>query len=181
MTNLNNIIAATIATWSNTVCDRVRSRWDNLSGIHGESHIKADEIQFRGTVIQQTIEAFGQKCFIAEYGSGSEAENSSNNPYLSAYVNSSNFNYYRSESDMTIRGRDAGTYYDLDGVAHESSGSNAGKDLELKPVYEGMTMLPLHVIEEECKTALPELYTMLNEAVALYFKGILDVTLDIYL
>ena len=165
---MNEIIAIVTHQWAKDVADRIQQKWDNMSGIKGEAHINVPlPIPAVNTLIQ-TIEAWGAKSFIAEFGSGSESDRS--NPYLDQYVNSSNFNHHRSKYDMTIRGRDAGEYTDLDGNPQTSTGHAAGRDLELKPVYEGMTMLPARVIETEVEFAKPELYARIQAAVGNYIK-----------
>lgn len=163
---LNVEIATVVHVWATMVAERISGQWDNLSAVHGEAHIETNDTIVFPTYLLQRIEAYGGKVFESEYGSGS-ASDTIDNPYLDDYINDNgNFNEYRSKSDMTIRGRDAGDYTDLDGNPQSSTGMNAGKDLEAKPVYPGMTMLPMHIIREEVHSALPELYSMINDVVA---------------
>jgi len=176
---LDLIIAPLLHQWATMVADRIQNRWGNLSGIRGNAEISAEFPLVAKGVLVQTIKAWGQRAWIAEYGSGSESDLS--NPYLNEYTNASNFNHYRSKSDMTIRGRDAGAYQDLDGNPQKSTGSNAGKYLELKPVYPGMTMLPLHVIKEESEAAFPELVLAIEQAVTSEIANTLNIQLKIYI
>ena len=162
---LNVEIATVVHAWATMVAERISGQWDNLSAVHGEAHIETNDTIVFPTYLLQRIEAWGQRAYICEYGSGS-ASDTADNPYIDDYINDSNFNDYRSKSDMTIRGRDEGDYTDLDGNIQHSTGKNAGKDLEAKPVYPGMTMLPMHIIREEVHSALPELYSMINDVVA---------------
>jgi hypothetical protein len=131
-----------------------------LSGIDGTGKVLEDSPFVQSGNIVEYIRCVGARAWIGEYGGGSEADLL--NPYLDEYVNNPNFNHYRSKSDMTVRGRDAGEYLDLNGEAHESTGRAAGKDLELKPVYQGMSMPPMHIIEENIQASLPDLYARLS-------------------
>lgn len=162
---LNVEIATVVHAWATMVAERISGQWDNLSAVHGEAHIETNDTIVFPTYLLQRIEAYGERAWQLEMGSGS-ASDTADNPYIDDYINDSNFNDYRSKSDMTIRGRDAGDYTDLDGNIQHSTGKNAGKDLEAKPVYPGMTMLPMHIIREEVHSALPELYSMINDVVA---------------
>ena len=162
---LNVEIATVVHAWAVMVAERISGQWENLSAVHGEAHIETDDTIVFPTYLLQRLEAYGGRAWEIEYGSGS-ASDTRDNPYIDDYISDSNFNDYRSKSDMTIRGRDAGDYTDLDGNIQHSSGANAGKDLEAKPVYPGMTMLPMHIIQEEVHSALPELYSMINAVVA---------------
>ena len=162
---LNVEIATVVHAWAVMVAERISGQWENLSAVHGEAHIETDDTIVFPTYLLQRIESFGGKAWEIEFGSGS-ASDTMDNPYIDDYINDSNFNDYRSKSDMTIRGRDEGDYTDLDGNIQHSTGKNAGRDLEAKPVYPGMTMLPMHIIQEEVHSALPELYSMINDVVA---------------
>ena len=162
---LNVEIATVVHAWAVMVAERISGQWENLSAVHGEAHIETDDTIVFPTYLLQRIEAYGWAAWEIEYGSGS-ASDTRDNPYIDDYINDSNFNDYRSKSDMTIRGRDEGDYTDLDGNIQHSTGKNAGRDLEAKPVYPGMTMLPMHIIQEEVHSALPELYSMINDVVA---------------
>ena len=162
---LNVEIATVVHAWAVMVAERISGQWENLSAVHGEAHIETDDTIVFPTYLLQRIEAYGGRAWEIEFGSGS-ASDTMDNPYIDDYINDSNFNDYRSKSDMTIRGRDEGDYTDLDGNIQHSTGKNAGRDLEAKPVYPGMTMLPMHIIQEEVHSALPELYSMINTVVA---------------
>lgn len=162
---MNLEIAAVVHEWATMVAQRIQNEWDNLGGIHGEAHVETEVPVVFPSYLLSRIEAWGEKCWKVEYGSGSLSD-TSDNPYLDEYISSENFNHYRSKSDMTIRGRDAGEYTDLDGNPQYSSGKNAGKNLEAKPVYRGMTMVPMHTVREQCLSALPELYSRINSMVA---------------
>lgn len=162
---MNLEIAAVVHEWATMVAMRIQNEWDNLGGIHGEAHVDVEMPVVFPSYLMGRIEAWGEKCWKVEYGSGSLSD-THDNPYIDEYISSENFNNYRSKSDMTIRGRDAGEYTDLDGNPQHSSGRNAGKSLEAKPVYRGMTMVPMHTIKEQCLSALPELYSMVNDVVA---------------
>lgn len=175
MSEVGLSVANAMHEWAVMVTERIENRWDNLQGVKGEHHVSANiPVELSGFVTQR-IEAWGQAAWIIEYGSGSLSDTESN-PYIGDYISDEMFNHYRSKVDMTIRGRDEGTYTDLDGNEYYSSGKMAGKDLELKPVYRGMTMIPMHVVEEECTMALPELQEMVENAVCSEIAKTLTVT-----
>jgi len=162
------------------ICKNVVARWNTMQGIKGNAEIKvADDLpQIVGGLVMATLDAHGMKAWIAEFGSGSLSDTSTN-PYLDAYVSTGNFNHYRSKGDMSIRGRDAGAYLDLDGVSHTSTGHSAGKDLELKPVYP--VMFPTHVIKETIEAEIPDLIIHLQQTVATYALQSLTMNVDIYI
>ena len=111
--------------WAKDVARTIENKYGNSQGVEGNA-IASSDLPFisEGNIVTY-IRAQGQKAWILEYGSGSKADQE--NPGLDAYVSNGNFNRYRSRSDMTIRGRDAGEYKDLDGNTHVSSGRNAGR------------------------------------------------------
>ena len=149
-----------------------------MLGIIGEAEIHSELPSIVGTLVTATIEGWGQKAWIAEFGSGSIMAKANENPYLSAYKSSGNYNPLRL-SDGSITGRPKGVYYDLDGYRHESSGSAAGRDLELKPVV--TVMYPAHVIAEEIQSAMPELVIEIQSAVAGYAVAQMTMTTEIYI
>lgn len=152
-------IAVITYEWAKDVADNIRNRWNNSQGVTGNAEVSVDAPAISSGNIMTAIVAEGQKAWILEYGSGSKSD-TQDNPYIDSYVNDSNFNRYRSRSDMRIRGRNAGEYKDLDGNTHESTGKNAGKDLEIKPVYE--PQIPLKIIHEEIQKELPELRSRIS-------------------
>lgn len=174
---LQQRIAEVLQRHTAVICERVRANWGRMSGIKGNSEIHCDLPKMVNGMIVATIEAAGQKAWIAEFGSGSLADR--NNPYLSSYVSSGNFNHYRSRGDMTIRGRDRGNYTDLDGNAQYSSGHNAVKDLELKPVYP--VMYPAHVIQHEINEEMPELILGIQQVINDHTVAQLTMDMQIYI
>ena len=153
-------IAAVVAMYIQIICERVKAKWGNMQGIQGKAEIYAGLPSIIGPLISQTIDASGQRAWIAEFGSGSTMDTTS--PYYSAYRSNSNFNPAR-RSDNAITGRPAGEYLDLDGNVHVSSGANEGRDLEAKPVY--TYMIPMHIIEYEIREVLPDLRAAIAIAV----------------
>lgn len=175
---LEQKISLVLTQWCEIINERIKSKWENATGIVGEAHANTPIITAIGNIINANLEFYGQRAWICEYGSGSTSDTS--NPYLDDYVSSSNFNdEYRSKSDMTIRGRNEGPYLDLDGNKHESTGYNAGKDLELKPVY--THMLPMHIIEYEVHDAMPEIKLAIEVAVGLELTEQLTMTVRLNL
>jgi hypothetical protein len=178
---ITDAVATVLAEWTEEICSRVKAKWGNMVGIQGEAEIEASLPKVVGDTLVATIEASGGKAWIAEFGSGSEAAGVSENPYLKEYANSPNFNHYRSASDMTIRGRDKGPYTDLDGNPEYSSGRAAGRDLELKPVYPGMTMVPFYVIRQEIEDAYPEIIPSIQQAIQKDVASQLAMSIEMYI
>lgn len=177
MSSLEQSIAVVLAIHTQIICARVAAKWGNMQGIKGNAEIHSNLPKIVGGMVVASIEASGQKAWIAEFGSGSLSDPS--NPYLDEYVSSGNFNRYRSKSDMTIRGRDAGDYTDLDGNPQHSSGHNAGKDLELKPVYP--VMYPAHIIQHEIDAEIPDIIAHIQVAVRDYAASQLTMDIQMYL
>lgn len=172
-------IAKVLKLHTDIICNRVRAKWGNMVGIVGNAEIHSDFPKIVGSMVVASIEASGQKAWIAEFGSGSLSAPRSENPYLGDYVSHGNFNRHRSEGNMSIKGRDKGSYYDLDGYKHESTGRSAGKDLELKPVY--TVMYPAHVIQHEVTTELPEIIVHLQQVIEASVLAELTMDVQIYI
>lgn len=149
-----------------------------MAGIVGNAEIHSGLPVVIGNMVVATLEATGQKAWIAEFGSGSQMAKDGSNPYLSEYQSSSNYNPLR-PADGTIVGRRKGQYYDLDGKPQYSSGRNAGKDLELKPVV--TTIFPMHTIQHEIDSEMPELIMHLRKTVEDYALQSLTMDVNIYL
>lgn len=163
--------------WAKDVARTIENKYGNSQGVEGNAQVTSDLPFVAQGNVETYIRAWGQKAWILEYGSGSLADKE--NPTLDAYVNSGNFNRYRSRADMTIRGRDAGEYQDLDGNTHVSSGKNAGKDLEAKPVYS--PSVPLHIVQEEIQAELPELRSRIAEIVPELIARELEISMEVAL
>ena len=161
--------------WAKEVSWNIERRWGNSAGVTGNTEVTVDLPYVSAGNVVQYIRAQGRKAWILEYGSGSKSD--TDNPYLDSYVSSGDFNGYRSRSDMRIRGRDAGEYSDLDGGTQVSSGRNAGKDLEAKPVYE--PQIPLHIIQEEIEKEIPTLRSRIAELVPELIARELSITMDV--
>ena len=102
----------------------------NRSGV--VPHVMFTEL---GTHLSAMIWAEGMNAVIAEWGSGSQMDLS--NPFLPAYQSSPDYNPERIKQGTTaIIGRPEGTYTDLDGVQHYSSGNLAGVNLEDGHIFE---------------------------------------------
>lgn len=168
-------LSALTNQWAKEVSWNIERRWGNSGGVEGNAEVSVDLPYVSAGSVVEYIRAQGRKAWILEYGSGSKSDTS--NPYLDSYVSSGDFNGYRSRSDMRIRGRDAGEYSDLDGGTQVSSGKNAGKDLEAKPVYE--THIPLHIIQEEIEKEIPTLRSRIAELVPELIARELSITMDV--
>lgn len=175
---LNVIISEVLRIHCDIINRNIVAKWNNMRGIHGEARADPALIEVIGTTVMATMNFSGQKAWIAEWGSGSLAD-TSDNPYIDEYVSSGNFNHHRSKGDMSIRGRDAGSYTDLDGNPQTSNGHNAGKDLELKPVYP--VMYPTHLVRDEVLQELPDIIAHIQRATAEYIAAQLTMDVQIYL
>jgi hypothetical protein len=82
---------------------------------------------------------------------------------------------------MPIMGRSAGTYVDLDGVEHESSGKMAGLDLERDGREEFQPFTPQHIIREEVERAFPDIADAIRLAVRDYTISQLTMEIQIYI
>lgn len=82
-------------------------------------------------IVSATISAVGQKFWVLEFGRGSLMERDrEENPWLDSYLNSDVFNKDRIGHDYAIIGRKKGSYKDLDGNEHKSTGTLEGVNLE---------------------------------------------------
>lgn len=168
-------LSALTNQWAKEVSWNIERRWENSGGVEGNAEVSVDLPYVSTGDVVEYIRAQGQKAWILEYGSGSKSDTSS--PYIDSYVSDRNFNHYRSKGDMRIRGRDAGDYKDLDRNPQVSSGRNAGKDLEAKPVYE--PQIPLHIIQEEIEKEIPTLRSRIAELVPELIARELSITMDV--
>lgn len=114
--------------------------------------ISIEDIKDLNNEIIASISA-NTEALMDNYGTGSKMDLS--NPLLSEYIASDAWNRYRSRSDTTIRGRDAGSYTNVFGEIVESSGTFAGQDLENRKIksktggyIEIKPQDPSHAIEE---------------------------------
>lgn len=121
------------------------------------------------------------------YGSGSLMD-TKNNALIDEYIGNDkndNWNHYRSRSDTTIKGRDAGDYIDIFGNPRTSSGSMAGDDIEGLKIIDETTggwiaiqpRYPSHLVEaaiEEfkvrCKSILNKAYDNMDFSKCLIYK-----------
>lgn len=115
----------------------------NRSGI--VPHVSFTEI---GTLLEATIWAEGMEAVIAEWGSGSKMDLS--NPFLPMYQSDANYNPERlAQGTTTILGRPKGTYTDMDGVEHTSSGRLRGRNLEEGYTFSDGTEIKFEAHEAE--------------------------------
>lgn len=169
-------IAKVLKLHTDIICNRVTAKWGNMLGIVGNAEIHSDFPKIVGSMVVASIEASGQKAWIAEWGSGSLMDKG--NPDLASYKAHGNYNPLR-KADGSITGRPMGSYYDLDGYKHESSGRSAGKDLERKPVY--TIMYPAHVIQHEVTAELPEIIVHLQQVIEASVLAELSMDVQIYI
>jgi hypothetical protein len=161
---IQQAVNTVISSHASIICERVRQKWGNLSGIVGNAKIDFSQPKLIGDIIVATLSANGQKAWIAEYGRGSLMESTAKNPYLAEYISSSVYNYYRKEYGTNIiLGRDAGIYTDLDGNPHSTAGKMAGKIVEGKGRTQPIS--PMYVIMTEIGFELNNIMLDLSNAV----------------
>jgi len=182
---LQSIIAAILAKHIAIICSRVRARWDGQSGIQGLSKIDSDLPSIIGGIVTASISASGSKAWQCEFGRGSMmAKTTAENPYLPQFFENTANGWNPMRRGYSIRGRAAGSYTDLDGVSHESSGSMAGLNLERNIGAKDAMFQPLKpqfIIKEEMERGIPELVIAVQSAVAGYTIQSLTMQSEIYL
>jgi len=125
-----------------------------------------------GTRFEALIWAEGMKAVIAEWGSGSQMDLS--NPFLPMYQSSPDYNPERLNQGTTaILGRPEGTYTDLDGVQHYSSGNLAGVNLEDGHIFQagGEVQYTPHEAEHYMRDAVMANKVIINERFILAIKN----------
>ena len=164
----NQVIAKVLLKWSHVICQRVRNRWEQnmRPGISGHKEISPGELTIIGDLVTVEIIAQGQACFQLEYGRGSKmAKTTAENPYLKQYFRDMDV-WNERRTGYSIRGREEGSYEDLDGITHKSSGKLAGSPdkswgLNLEQMFDGddkfKPQYPQYIIQYEVKFALPEI------------------------
>ena len=129
----------------------------------GKAEIDIDMIrQIAREEIALVFKAIGQRALILEYGKGSEMDKE--NPALDKYMNSAIFNKNRTHTDLRIRTRPKGIYYDLDGVPHESK-TNANRELESSGNKKYAPIKPEHIVREAIKNQLKKIMGIVSEHV----------------
>lgn len=164
---LQQRIAQVLQKHTAVICSRIRSQWGNKAAIQGKAEITAETPKILGSIVSQTLNAMGQKAWVAEYGRGSSMDKSSK--YFEEYLRNPSVNPWRFYNlSMPIMGRSAGEYRDLDGNTHVSSGKMAGLDLERDGDPRFRPMLPMHIIEREIDLEYPEIVLEVNKVVSEY-------------
>lgn len=131
---------------------RIKNEWSryNLDELGKAEITSMVDRDLTGTITAELI-AEGQKAWILEFGRGSQMANSFENPFLDEYIKDKNFNKSRLDNNFAITGRKKGTYYDLDGNQHTSTGTKEGQNLEEwyhdKAGYKYLPIPPLRVIQ----------------------------------
>lgn len=174
--DINKLIAEVLLEYAQRICQRVRDKWETsmLPGISGKKEISVSELRMLNGRVVVEIAAQGQAAWQIEFGRGSKmAKITKENPYLSQYFHEMDL-WNKRRTGYSIRGREKGTYEDIDGKEHKSSGKLAGNpskswglNLE-KMLYEEKgddrfaPSFPQSVIQEEVAATLYEI----SEAIA---------------
>jgi hypothetical protein len=175
-------VATIVKQWCLEVAQRIEHKWGTHNSISGNAQVDTN-VTVLGKVVLGTILGKGQKVFICEFGKGSLMERSlADNPYLADYIDSSLWNPYR--TGVSVRGRAEGTYVDLDGNAHESSGTMKGLNLE-KDIgqYDEFfaPVEPMHIMQEEIEASYDDLMIRVQEAVDDYITRYFSMELKLYM
>jgi hypothetical protein len=179
---LDLAIAKVIKAHTDIICNRVTAKWGNMAAIEGNAEIHCNFPKIVANAITATIEASGQKAWIAEFGRGSLMEDKGRNPYLQEYLSSTNVNQWRFHSSrMPIMGRSAGQYKDLDGNTRTSTGKMQGLDLERDGDPRFKPMLPSHIIEHEVTAEFPEIIAHIQRVVEAEVLAELTMDVQIYI
>lgn len=185
--NLDAIIAGRLIYWAEQICQQVRQKWpmrQPYPAITGKKEITHELITTPQAVMVELI-ASGQAAWEIEFGKGSGM--SADNPYLQEYIHGGQWNPER--SDTAIRGRPAGEYKDLDGIAYTSNGKMAGRNLE-DILWRGKRhdmrfapTMPMHVIRDEIEFTWPLIVADIANAVntAVSEEIVYSLTKDIYI
>ncbi len=185
--DLDLIIATVLLEQAQKICDRVRKNWDEgmRPGISGHKEIHVGNPMVIRNAVMIEILSQGQAAWELEFGKGSLMDRSlSSNPYLADYVDSDQWNDYR--TGVSVRGRPEGTYEDLDGTPHESSGGMRGLSLE-KSIgsldADFAPVSPQYIVRTEVKLSLPIIQAALSVALsnAITDEVALMLTAKIYL
>lgn len=141
-----------VKSYCSAAKSQIKQQWESTSKIDGEAHITDEELEISADIVARSLCAWGQKAWIAEFGKGSLMDKStSENPFLDDYENSAQFNKARLGHALSVVGRPAGKYTDLDGKEYKSSGNLYGKVIEDVSTSKGYPYAPIrgkHVIKQ---------------------------------
>lgn len=174
MKNYQNLLLGRMRSLIKSYCNAAKSQieqeWSTVSNIDGEANITDEELNIASDIVARSICAWGQKAWIAEFGKGSLMDTSSSeNPFLDDYINSSQFNKARLGHALSVVGRPAGEYTDLDGKEYKSSGNLYGKVIEDVSTSKGYPYAPIrgkHIIKQVIDTDISMLQNEIQDAVS---------------
>lgn len=132
-------------------CRDIEQSWLSHSDVNGEQNIKCKTAHADGKDVL-TYEAWGQRAWLLEHGSGKKMDDASKNPDLPAYKQSEYWNTERENTEIRSRPRSP-KYKDLDNNPHQGSGVGMphGVDVEESKWHFHRLMHsiePLHIIKE---------------------------------
>lgn len=180
MKNYQNLLLNRMRSLIKSYCSAAKSQieqeWSTISNIDGESNITDEELTIASDIVARSLCAWGQKAWIAEFGKGSLMDKSSSeNPFLDDYINSSQFNEARLGHALSVVGRPAGEYTDLDGKdrdkygkKYKSSGNLYGKVIEDVATSRGYPYAPIrgkHIIKQVIDTDISMLQNEIQDVV----------------
>lgn len=158
-----------VKSYCNAAKSQIEQEWSAISNIDGEADITDEELTVASDIVARSLCAWGQKAWIAEFGKGSLMDKSSSeNPFLDDYENSEQFNKARLGHALSVVGRPAGKYTDLDGKEYKSGGNLYGKVIEDVSTSRGYPYAPIrgkHIIKQVIDTDISMLQDEMQDAI----------------
>ncbi len=157
--DINKAIADSLDDISDFMKEIIEREYSHYPSSMGKADIDTIK-QIAREEVSLVFKAIGQRALILEYGKGSKMDR--DNPALDNYMNSDIFN--KNRTDLEIRTRPKGIYYDLDGVPHESK-TNANRELESSGNKKYAPIKPEHIVREAIKNQLKKIMGIVSEHV----------------
>ena len=157
--DINRAIADSLDDISDFMKEIIEREYSHYPSSMGKADIDTIK-QIAREEVSLVFKAIGQRALILEYGKGSKMDRE--NPALERYMNSAIFN--KNRTDLEIRTRPKGIYYDLDGVPHESK-TNANRELESSGNKKYAPIKPEHIVREAIKNQLKKIMRIVSDHV----------------
>lgn len=180
MKNYQNLLLRRMRSLVKSYCNAAKSQieqeWSTISNIDGEANITDEELTIASDIVARSLCAWGQKAWIAEFGKGSLMDKSSSeNPFLDDYLSGKSttdkekqFNKARLGHALSVVGRPAGRYKDLDDKEYKSGGNLYGKVIEDVSTSKGYPYAPIrgkHIIKQVIDTDISMLQDEMQDAI----------------
>lgn len=132
-------------------CLDIEHEWLSHNNVDGGQNIRCKAVHGDGKDVL-TYEAWGQRAWLLEHGSGTKMDDASKNPDLPAYKQSAYWNPEREGTEIRTRPRSP-MYRDLDDNLHQGSGIGMPHGINVEEstwhfhkTYRSIE--PLHIIKE---------------------------------